>query len=81
MPALNVNRSAASQLLGSFDGLCLCVKNRAGALGIRLTDGPPLVVNLYEHFVVTMAAHLMLLSIVDFQPRADGVSPERFTIK
>ena len=34
MPALNVNRSVASQFLGPFDGLCLGLKDPAGALGI-----------------------------------------------
>jgi hypothetical protein len=66
MPALNVNRSVASQFLGSFDGLCLGLKDPAGALGIWFAHCPPFIVNFYKYLIVTMATHTQLLSRLRF---------------
>jgi hypothetical protein len=57
VPSLDVNRSVTGQLLGPFDGLCLRVVNSAGPFRIRLANCPPLIVNFYKDFIVTMAAH------------------------
>lgn len=75
MPALNMNCSVASKFLRPLDGFCLRVEDRAGALSIRFCHCPPLVVNLYEDFIMMMATHFELLPNFRFEfPRRHEIS-------